>query len=236
VNSDVRNLVHLQDVELKIAGLQKQISDIPIQVQNSQAELDRIRQEHELHVAQSQDLSKTRRALEGEVDMLRTKLSRFKDQLMAVKTNKEYTAMLHEIQMAEERIRQEEDKILENMEKFEILDQQLRTESNELDARCDAIRREMCRLEESVPSLEADAAKLKVEKEAMESQVSPEMLARYRRLAPARKGTAMAEARNELCSACHIRIRPQVHADLMNTENIHTCESCSRILFVRERL
>ena len=47
------------------------------------------------------------------------KFSRLKDQLMAVKTNKEYTAMLHEIQIVEEQIRGEEDKILEIMEELE---------------------------------------------------------------------------------------------------------------------
>ncbi len=70
----------------------------------------------------------------------------------------------------------------------------------------------------------------------MESCVEAELLSRYRRIAEARKGVALAEAKDELCTACHVRIRPQVYADLLRTESIHSCDSCSRILFSRQVL
>ena len=48
----------------------------------------------------------------------------------------------------------------------------------------------------------------------MESRISADLLSRYRRIAEARKGIALAEAKDELCSACHVRIRPQMYANL----------------------
>jgi len=68
----------------------------------------------------------------------------------------------------------------------------------------------------------------------MESRIGQDLLSRYRRIADARKGIALAEAKDELCSACHVRIRPQMYAELKLTEIIHSCDSCSRILFSRE--
>ena len=70
----------------------------------------------------------------------------------------------------------------------------------------------------------------------MESLVEADLLARYRRIAEARRGVALAEAKDELCSACHVRIRPQMYAELLRTESIYVCDSCSRILFSRENL
>jgi predicted nucleic acid-binding Zn-ribbon protein len=125
VNPDLRNLVALQDLEIRIAGLQKQSSDIPSQIQNLEIELQRVEKTHQDRVARVHELTKHRRVFEGEVDMMRVKLSRLKDQLMSVKTNKEYTAMLHEIQTAEGQIRQEEDKILEIMEELEGMEKDL---------------------------------------------------------------------------------------------------------------
>jgi len=61
----------------------------------------------------NQELTKQRRAFEGERGHDAYQALQLKDQLMAVKTNKEYTAMLHEIHAAEEQIRHQEDKILE---------------------------------------------------------------------------------------------------------------------------
>ena len=236
MNSAVRTLVALQDVELKIASLQKQISETPTKTQILQAELDRSKREHETEVARSQELSKQRRALEGGVDMLRTKLSKLKDQQMAVKTNKEYTAILHELQAAEEQIRGEEDKILEIMEEHEGLEKSLKAAEKELRARCDAIQEEIRKHESSVPELEAEIVRMQQSRQELEARIEKDLLGTYRKIAGARKGIALAEAREELCTACHIRIRPQVYADLIQSDNIFTCDSCSRILFLRESL
>jgi len=236
VNPDLRNLIALQDLELKIASLQKEAAALPEKIQAFENELQRIRTVYQERVAHMKELSNRRRTLEGQVDLARNKLSRLKDQLMAVKTNKEYTAMLHEIQIAEDQIRSEEDKILEVMEEMENKEMDLKSAEKEMLRRSAELQENMRQTNESAPLLESELARLREEKVLMESQVGTELLSRYRRIAEARKGIALAEAKDELCSACHVRIRPQMYADLLRTENIHACDSCSRILFSREGL
>jgi uncharacterized protein len=236
VNNDVRNLVSLQDVEQAITGLQKQVKETPVKIQELQAELQRLKQAHEARVVHSHEIAKGRRAHEGEVDLLRTKLSKLKDQLMAVKTNKEYTAMLHEIQAAETTIRSEEDRILELMEEAELLDEELRADKKDLEVQCVGIQAKINELEKKIPELENEIARQRERRSAIEAQVEQEMLLQYRKLSDARKGIALAEVKDELCAACHVRIRPQVYADLKQTDSVHNCDSCSRILFLRERL
>jgi predicted nucleic acid-binding Zn-ribbon protein len=234
VNPDLRNLIALQDTELKIASLQRQISDIPKQVDSYRQELARLEEAHQLRVVQLQEDTKRRRTLESEVDMMRARLSKLKDQLMMVKTNKEYTAMLHEIQMAEAQIRQEEDRILEIMEEMEDLEASLKNDERELRARAQEIKKSVQACESAVPEMEATLVSLREDKTKTEASIESELLARYRRIAELRKGIALAEARDELCTACHVRIRPQVYAELLGTEDIHSCDSCSRILYLRE--
>ena len=236
MNPGLRNLIALQDLELKIAVLQKQASEIPSKNQNLESELQHIKAAHQARAAHSKELSNHRRTLEGQVDLNRSKLSRLKDQLMSVKTNKEYTAMLHEIQAAEGQIRAEEDKILEFMEQMEVLEKELKGAEQEMLKRSAEVQEIIRKSTESAPLLESELARLHERKVLMESQVGAELLSRYRRIAEARKGIALAEAKDELCSACHVRIRPQMYADLLRTENIHVCDSCSRILFSRESL
>ncbi len=234
MNTDLRNLIALQDLELKISSIQKNIADTPLKIQEFEQELGQLKQKHADRLVHSQELTKQRRTLEGEVDMMRTKLSKLKDQLMAVKTNKEYTAMLHEIQAAEDKIRSEEDRILEIMEEAETSEQELKTAERELKARVAALEEEVRKCSVAVPGLEAELAKLNDERIQMQGLVESELLGRYRRIAEVRKGLALAEAKDELCTACHVRIRPQVYAEIMRTESIHTCDSCSRILFSRQ--
>jgi predicted nucleic acid-binding Zn-ribbon protein len=234
VNPDLRNLIALQDLELSIARLQKQSSEIPGKTQILENELARIRDEYDREVSQSKDLVNQRRHFEGEVEVLQTKLSRLKDQLMTVKTNKEYTAMLHEIQAAEGQIRSEEDKILDIMEKTEDMDQVLKKAGQEMLKKSAETQEEIRKTTESAPQMENELTRLQEEKNRVEKTIGEELLARYRRIAKACKGVALAEAKEELCSACHVRIRPQMYAELLKTDNIYACDSCSRILFHRD--
>lgn len=234
MNPDLRNLIALQDLELNITGLQKQTSQIPDTIQNLENEVARVRAEYDQEVARSKELVNRKRTLEGEVEMLQTKLSRLKDQLMTVKTNKEYTAMLHEIQGVEDHIRSEEDKILDIMEETEDMEAHLKGAEKEMLRKTAEIQAEIEKTKSSAPQFETELARLREERASMESSIESDLLARYRRIAGASKGIALAEAKDELCSACHVRIRPQVYAELLRTDNIYSCDSCSRILFHRD--
>ncbi len=234
MNPALRNLISLQDIDQKISNFKKQISEIPNQVESYREDFRRLADEHRNQLALGQELAKQRRSRESDVEMMRTKLSRLKDQLMTVRTNKEYTAMLHEIQTAEEQIRSAEDGILEIMEELESMEAEIARDEAELKSRGVELEERVRKAEAGIPLMEAEVVRLSGEKTALEELIGAELLMRYRRIAEARRGVALAEARDELCSACHVRIRPQVLAELLRTEDIHVCDSCSRILFVRE--
>ncbi len=234
MNPDLRNLITLQDIDTKIVTLKKQISEIPEKTTAYREEFQQLDRTHQGRVVLSQELAKQRRTRESEVELMRTRLSRLREQLMAVKTNKEYTAMLHEIQTAVSQIHAAEDDILEVMEKMESMEETLAQEKKELKSRQAELETQIRKAEEAVPQLEAEIKALSEMKAALEGRIEVELLGRYRRIADARRGIALAEAKDELCSACHVRIRPQVFADLLRTGEIHICDSCSRILFIRE--
>lgn len=234
MNPDLRNLIALQDIDTKIVTLKKQISEIPEKTANYREELQRLERTHQDRLALSQELAKQRRTRENDVEMMRTKLSRLIEQLMAVKTNKEYTAMLHEIQAAESQIHGTEDGILEIMEKMESMEKNLAREEKDLRIKQAELEDQIRKAEAAVPQIEVEINSLYETKAALEGRIEAELLGRYRRIADARRGIALAEAKDELCTACHVRIRPQVFADLIRTEEIHICDSCSRILFIRE--
>jgi len=80
-------------------------------------------------------------------------------------------------------------------------------------------------------TLEGDLAKTDGERAGVASGVSPQALALFERVSKHRHGVAMSEARDGLCSACHVRLRPQVYNDVRRNAGLMQCESCSRILY-----
>jgi predicted nucleic acid-binding Zn-ribbon protein len=149
---------------------------------------------------------------------------------MDVKTNKEYTAMLHEIENVEREIRGIEDQILVEMERAEALALDVKREEAEFKGVEDRHKSETRTLDERSGALGAEAEKLKTERDRVAATVSEDMLARFERIAK-KRGSAVAEAKDGTCQECHVKLRLQFYADLKRNDTITECPACNRILF-----
>jgi predicted nucleic acid-binding Zn-ribbon protein len=172
-----------------------------------------------------------RRALEKDVAAVDTRLARFDDHKAAVKTNQEYQALLHEISTAKAEKNAIEDKILVLMEDAETLATELKaaeaalaSAKKEGDQARAALGREKQTLSEEVARLTHDRAQ-----EAR--GVDAALLGRYDQLLKQRRGQAVAAMIGELCTACHVRLRPHIAQQIRRNDSIIACDSCQRILY-----
>ena len=172
-----------------------------------------------------------RRDIEKDVAAIQTRLSKYKDQLMEVKTNKEYQAMQHEIATAQEAIRGQEDKILEGMEEAEGLTRDLKAAEAELARQQSEIAAERKVLSEESVALERSIGEQSAQRTQVASQLSKEALALFEHVSRQRRGLAVAEARDGICTVCHVRLRPQVFNEVRRNEALIQCDSCLRILY-----
>jgi hypothetical protein len=79
--------------------------------------------------------------------------------------------------------------------------------------------------------LEAEIARLTQARGSVTARLSREALSLFERIAQSRKGLAVAEARDGLCTVCHVRLRPQVFNEVRRNDGLHQCDSCMRILY-----
>lgn len=177
------------------------------------------------------DNQSARRDIEKDVAAVQARLSRYKDQLMEVKTNKEYQAMQHEIASAQDAIRAHEDRILEQMEEAEGFAAALKTAEAELKQQEAAISAERTVLDAEAVALEAQADEKQAARASVAANISAPALRLFEHVARQRKGQALAEARDGICTVCHVRLRPQVFNEVRRNEALIQCESCLRILF-----
>src|SRR5262245_44252294 len=221
------NLVRLQRAESDLRRAETDLQEVPrlkdelaARLAEERARLDAAREA----LANSQ---KGRRQFEGELQELESKRSKYKGQLMDVKTNKEYSAMLHEIEGVEREIRGREDRILEEMERAEALSAEVKAEEAEfklLETRHQVDARQ---LEERAQTLTREREGRAVERDAAAATLSEDVLSLFQRVARLR-GMAVAEARDGMCQLCHVMLRPQMYMDLKRNESIVQCPACSR--------
>ncbi len=228
---DLKLLIQLQELDSTSERLRRRAADIPA----AQAALDTRLAELTGAVASVKERiaasQASRREIEKDLAAVQTRLSKYKDQLMEVKTNKEYHAMQTEITAAEAVVRREEDRLLERMEEAETLASELKASEAALKSGQADVVRSRQQMDTDRVTTEQDLEKTNAERAQVAGSVSPGALALFERVSKHRKGLAMSEAREGLCTQCHVRLRPQVYNELRRNESVMQCESCSRILY-----
>jgi len=223
-------LIELQNLEAKASSLQKDIEQIPVEISRQEQELATYALRLETAKSKTTAAEKEKRSLEGEVESLRQKISNYKNQLMSVKTNAEYQAMLHEISFVEKQIEEKEDGILEHMLESDQLNEVVREVGKVYEEKMQAFSEQRGKLEAQAEADSGELEELRGRRANLENALPGEYVSRYRRIASARNGQAIAFLVEQNCSACHVRLRPQLIADVKTGKRIIQCENCSRIL------
>jgi uncharacterized protein len=231
MNADLTRLIRLQQLESAADEARRRIADHPARIQALDARLQGARDGLADIKARLATAGEKRRAEEKEVAGVQTRLAKYKDQLLEVKTNREYTAMLHEIETAQNDIRTREDRILEIMMESDELNAGVKKSEGELKTAEKEIAAERSVLDTEMVGLQAEIDRTTAEREKLVADIDRHVLAIFETTAKGRKGVAVAEARDGLCTICHVRLRPQVFNEVRKNESIIQCDSCRRILY-----
>lgn len=231
MNTQLQNMIGFQKIDLKIRQLQDRTHEIPESIEELNGTLAENRKELEAAEALLGEENSRRRGLELEVEALRETLSKYKSQLMEVKTNKEYEAMLQEIATAEGKIAKKEDRILEGMMVIEEKEQLTEKGRREFQQKEKEVLQKRSELEKFASDAQAQIDDLQQEKGQLRAQIPEELIQQYERIAIVRNGVALAEVKDQSCQGCHVRLRLQFFAEVKINQEMMTCENCNRFLY-----
>jgi uncharacterized protein len=232
MSPDLDRLIKLQHLDSQIHDAQKTIAAHPHRLADADARLNDARQHVEAARQRLKENHEARRALEKDAALYQGRLTKFKDQLSAVKTNREYTAMQHEIAAAQGDLGAVEEKVLERMVSDDAIGAEVKQAEATLAAQYKQIEAEKQELAEELTTVEALLTRASDARAALITQIEPRLLTLFEQLAKARKGLAVCSAtRDGLCSVCHVRLRPQVFQQVRQNDSVIQCDSCHRILY-----
>jgi predicted nucleic acid-binding Zn-ribbon protein len=231
VSPTLASLIALQQIDSAADTARRRLAELPSAEQAIDLAIAQAAAAVDVEKASLAENHAARRALEKDVAGVDTRLARFDDHKAAVKTNHEYTALLHEIATAKTEKDGIEDRILALMESADTLTQRLKAaEASLAQARRDGDQARTAFAAERV-ALEAEIARLTASRVTEVRAVEARALSTYEQLLKGRRGQAVAEMRAGHCTACHVRLRPTVEQHVRRNEDLVQCDSCQRLLY-----
>jgi uncharacterized protein len=231
MHPDLNRVIELQRLDTTAHDAERRIADEPERQKALEARLTGARDRVAAAKAQLTENQNARRSVEKDVALHQGRLSKFREQAMAVKTNQEYHAIQHEIAFAQTAVKDLEDKILERMVEADDLSAALKRAEAELAAEQKKIEAEKRAIASDHTELQASLERVRLERQAIISALDPKVLAVFDLVSRRRNGVAVAEARDGVCTICHVRLRPQVFNTVRRNDEILQCDSCQRILY-----
>jgi predicted nucleic acid-binding Zn-ribbon protein len=231
MNADLERLIALQRLDSAAEAARKKLADEPEHEKALDARLEAARQHVATAKAKLTENKNARAAIEKEVALHQGRLSKYREQAMAVKTNQEYHAIQHEIAHAQGEIKTHEDKMLERM--LEADDQTATIKKAEADLAAEQKATEADRKATTAEHGELQAALERItgERAQIVAALDKQVLFIFEQVSRKRNGVAVAEAKDGVCTICHVRLRPQVFNTVRRNEEILQCDHCNRILY-----
>ena len=233
MREEIRALLEIQELDMGIRELQARSREISGELEGLRGEIEKderiIREEKEKEMT-----SRVRsKELELEVEDKKNRIDKYQSQLFKIKNNKEYTALLHEIQGLKADIRVIEDRILEFMEEgegeknlMEEAEADLERVRARFGEREEQAREELARLESRID------AKRRQREEKAES-VDPDIRERYEIIFSRKPDRAVAAVYHSACTGCNMELTAQVQTDLAREEMVCQCENCGRFIYLK---
>jgi hypothetical protein len=234
--AQLQRLLRIQELALEIRAARAVVTATPARIEEIEG---RFRERNAEYVAvkdRYEALDTDRRDREGELAVLNESLKRYMDGLMQVKNQREYAAVLKEIDTVKAQIAGNEEAVLKNMEEIETLAAELASRAAHIAEERTQVESERAEVEAEAEAARARVAAGEADRARNEAELPRDLVDAVRRVEELRQGVFLARADKEMCQACFVRVRPQVFQEIRQCARIHSCANCRRYLYFEPAL
>ena len=224
-------LWELQKIDLGLKGIQEEKDRYPKEMnkldEKQKVERERIEKERE----KIESLEKTRRQKEGQLNLEQEKIKRAEGKMSEVKTNKEYQALLSEIDAIKEANSRIEEEILRIMDEIDEVKRDLSKREKDVGATLEKIEAERKKLQEKMARDEKVWDGQMERREVLSKQIESKLVKLYNTLKEKRQGVGVVGVKHETCQGCFVNVPPQMFIEVQKNNALVRCPHCNRILY-----
>ena len=228
---EIEKLLVIQDRDQKVKDLDSELQRMPIEKDQASLRLTKVKESVSNVEGSIMENEVAMKNFELDIDTRKDSIAKLKVQQFETRKNEEFKAMEHEIDRYSEEITKLEDSQLELMEKGESLSAQLNEAKTELDKNQQTVDAEISIISERSIQCTNQLEEIKEERKALITKIDGDLLDQYNRIFISKKGIAVCELENDICTGCHMKVTPTTAVGVRGEKTITLCDQCGRILY-----
>ncbi len=234
IKEQIAVLAKLQDLDTQAQRLQSALNEVAGQLEEIDRQLQEFVQKCQAKKEGLENLRKTYRDREREVQSLQTQIAKSQEKSGSVKTNKEYQSVLKEIDDLKMKASNMEDGMLEILDQIEAEESEYSQQQIEQSRIVKEIEQQKESIETNADSKKKRLEDLQSERETIIKNIVPEMLRRFEKVREKVGILTIAAVRDAVCKGCHVNIPPQMFNELQRCDTILQCPNCQRIIYFND--
>ena len=229
---EIEQLLIIQDRDQKLKELNSDIERLPLEELQAKERLITATTSVEISEKAVMENEIAMKNLELDIDTRKDSITKLKVQQMETKKNDEFAVMEHSINNYQSEIVKLEDSQLELMEKGESLSETLQQNKDDLSKDQEVVNSELTIIRERKIQITKKVNELEIDRKEISTNIAPDLLDQYNRIFKSKKGDAVSELINNICSGCHMKVTPSTALAVRAEKVVTTCDQCGRVLYI----
>jgi predicted nucleic acid-binding Zn-ribbon protein len=224
-------ILKIQSIDIRFDEIGREKERVPRELEKRRQELDLLKKAMEGDLATLEGLKDERRKLERELDEVEAKYKKSKAKLDEVKSNKEYQAVMKELEDIKALANEKEELVIKWMEDIELQEAECARNNAQWEEAQREYREKELQFEEMTKEFGNEIKALTQEKDELSQQFDGDLLNRYTRLRAHLRGRVVVPVIDAVCQGCHLGIPPQQYNMVIKGDSTQVCPNCSRIIY-----
>ena len=228
------SLIKLQECDSQLVKLSAKKKILPENIDKLDKEFSSFKEGIDKNKIKYDELKSRHTESENKIKKLNEGMVKTKARLLEVKNNKEYQAMLKEIEVSESsrgNIETEIISILEELDKLSIL---VKKDEETLKQSKNKYEQEKKLIEDDLNTIDADVLDWEKKRVDLQKNVTDDLLAMYEKIKKRNKGVGVISVWKAVCNGCHMNIPPQLYNELQKSNELLSCPNCNRIMYFQD--
>ncbi|UCG67464.1 MAG: hypothetical protein JSW12_11000 [Deltaproteobacteria bacterium] len=231
MDENFKLILRIQSTDTRVDEITREQEGAPKEIQRLKDDLDLLEKSMEQDLSNLEDLKKGNMGLERDLEEIELKLKKSKAKLNDVKSNKEYQAVLKEIEELNELTFQKEEVVIKWMEEIEIQEKECADNDKRWEQSRKEYESEEKKFLQRMEELGKEVQSLHEQRLKLSREVDQDLLGRYTALRAHLRSQVIVPVTDAVCGGCHLGIPPQQYNDLIRGDSLQSCPNCNRIIY-----